>query len=63
MLASTEPLLEYMRQHDIALEAFYILDPLTKRPGGLVDKPLNAIAYRLDKAPEQILLAWAKAKG
>jgi hypothetical protein len=37
--------------------------PVTHRPGGPVDKPVDAIAQRLHATPDQILLAWAKAKG
>lgn len=32
-------------------------------PDGPVDKPVNKIAKRLSIAPEQVLLAWVKAKG
>ncbi|KAH9919462.1 Aldo/keto reductase [Epithele typhae] len=34
-----------------------------KHAGGPVDKPLQSIADRLNAKPEQVLLAWAKAKG
>lgn len=37
--------------------------PLTAMPNGPVDKPVNKIAKRLDITPEQVLIAWAKAKG
>jgi hypothetical protein len=37
--------------------------PLTRRPGGPVDVPVNKIAECRSVAPEQILLAWVKAKG
>ena len=38
--------------------------PLTRYPGGPVDAPVKAAAKRLGGVPEeQILLAWAKAKG
>lgn len=37
--------------------------PLTERPGGPVDVPVNEIAKKLNVAPEQVLLAWVKAKG
>lgn len=37
--------------------------PLTHQPGGPVDGPVKDIATRLDVKPEQVLLAWAKAKG
>jgi diketogulonate reductase-like aldo/keto reductase len=37
--------------------------PITKRPGGPVDKPVNEIASRLNVSADQVLLAWVKAKG
>ena len=37
--------------------------PLTHQPGGPVDGPVNDIAARLNVKAEQVLLAWAKAKG
>ena len=40
-----------------------LCSPLTPQPGGPVDAPVNSIASRLKVAPEQVLLAWAKAKG
>jgi len=57
------PLLEYCAEKGIKIEAYSPLIPLTRYPGGPVDKPVNAIAERLDIAPEQVLLAWIKAKG
>lgn len=52
-----------MSDKDIAVEGYSSLIPLTSRPGGPVDVPMNSIASRLGVAPEQVLLAWAKAKG
>ena len=37
--------------------------PITRQPGGPVDKPVNEIARRLNATADQVLLAWAKAKG
>ena len=37
--------------------------PLTRQPGGAVDKTATKIADRLGVKPEQVLLAWAKSKG
>lgn len=39
------------------------LSPLTQYPGGPVDAPVKAIGARLKATDEQVLLAWAKAKG
>ncbi|KDQ55523.1 hypothetical protein JAAARDRAFT_134095 [Jaapia argillacea MUCL 33604] len=61
--AEQAPILEYGAKHGIVIEAYSSLIPLTSQTGGPVDIPVNAIAARLGKAPEQILLAWVKAKG
>ena len=37
--------------------------PLTRQPNGPVDGPVNDISTKLNVKPEQVLLAWAKAKG
>lgn len=47
----------------VAIEAYSPLKPLTTYPGGPVDKPVNAIAERLEVKPEEALLAWIKSKG
>lgn len=39
------------------------MTPLTSRPGGPVDQPVNQVAKRLSIKPEQVLLAWSRAKG
>lgn len=62
VIKSTEPLLSYMKHHHIVPEGYSSLIPLTSKPGGPVDKPVNAIAKRLNVKPEQVLLAWSKAK-
>ncbi|KAE9394236.1 Aldo/keto reductase [Gymnopus androsaceus JB14] len=57
------PIIHYARKHNISIEAYSALTPLTESRGGPVDAPVNEIAQRLDVAPEQVLLAWVKAKG
>lgn len=37
--------------------------PVTQQPGGPLDKPLQQIGTRLNVTPDQVLMAWAKAKG
>ncbi|KAJ7119706.1 hypothetical protein C8R44DRAFT_737479 [Mycena epipterygia] len=37
--------------------------PITSLPGGLLDVPVSAIAERFGVSMDQVLLAWAKAKG
>ncbi|KAL4255655.1 NADP-dependent oxidoreductase domain superfamily protein [Pleurotus pulmonarius] len=61
--AQQAPILEFSKQNGIVIEGYSTLIPITRSPGGPVDKPLSEIAERLDATPDQILLAWAKAKG
>ncbi|KAL1409302.1 hypothetical protein Q8F55_003281 [Vanrija albida] len=58
----TQPLLDFHKEQNIVTEGYSTLVPLTSRPGGPVDKPVNEIAKRLGAKPEQVLLAWSKAK-
>ncbi|KAG2066644.1 Aldo/keto reductase [Suillus decipiens] len=58
-----KPILEYAAKNGIVIEAYSALSPITKLPGGPLDKPLNEIAAKFSASPEQILLAWTKAKG
>lgn len=60
---STQPLVDFLDKHDIVFEGYSGLIPLTSQKGGPVDKPVDAIAKRLNLAPEQVLLAWSRAKG
>jgi len=57
------PILEFGAAHDIVTEAYSALTPVTSCRGGPVDKPLKKIAERLGATDDQVLLAWAKAKG
>ncbi|KZT32396.1 Aldo/keto reductase, partial [Sistotremastrum suecicum HHB10207 ss-3] len=57
------PTLEYCKEKGIVIEAYSPLSPITRQPGGSLDKPLAAIAKAHNAEPNQILLAWAKAKG
>lgn len=45
------------------LTQFIFPSPLTERPNGPVDRPVHDIAIRLNVKPEQVLLAWGRAKG
>ncbi|OWT40271.1 oxidoreductase [Cryptococcus neoformans Bt1] len=63
VITQTAPLLEYLKEQNIVPEGYSTLIPLTSRPGGPVDKPVNQIAKRLNVNPEQVLLAWSRAKG
>ncbi|TYJ54507.1 hypothetical protein B9479_004831 [Cryptococcus floricola] len=63
VISTQAPLLAYLSQQNIVPEGYSSLVPLTSKPGGPVDKPVREIAERLGKEPEQVLLAWSKAKG
>jgi diketogulonate reductase-like aldo/keto reductase len=58
-----KPILEYAAKNGIVIEAYSALIPITKSPGGPLDKPLNEIAAKFDVTTDQVLLAWTKAKG
>ncbi|KIK50236.1 hypothetical protein GYMLUDRAFT_234712 [Collybiopsis luxurians FD-317 M1] len=61
--AAQAPIIDYAKKHNIVIEAYSALIPLTERPGGPVDVPINKIAKKRNLAAEQVLLAWVKAKG
>lgn len=58
-----KPILDYAAKNGIVIEAYSALVPITKLPGGPLDKPLNELAAKFGATTEQILLAWTKAKG
>lgn len=57
------PTLEYATANGIVIEAYSTLIPITKMPGGPLDKPLSEIATKLGATTDQVLFAWVKAKG
>ncbi|KAG5652489.1 hypothetical protein H0H81_004845 [Sphagnurus paluster] len=61
--AENKSLLEYAAKHNIIIEAYSSLSPITKFPGGPVDAPVNTAAKRLGITATQVILAWVKAKG
>ncbi|KIP10201.1 hypothetical protein PHLGIDRAFT_101545 [Phlebiopsis gigantea 11061_1 CR5-6] len=61
--AEHKALLELSAQHGIVTEAYSSLAPITRYPGGPVDKPVNAAAKRLGATPTQVILAWVRSKG
>ncbi|KAF7304054.1 hypothetical protein MIND_00636800 [Mycena indigotica] len=79
VFAQQKPILEFSKKHGIVIEAYSPLmfvdltflhitrlmqySPLRRNPGGPLDKPVQEIATRLGVTPEQVLLAWTKAKG
>jgi len=58
-----EPILDFATKNGIIIEAYSLLIPVTQQPGGPLDKPLQQIGARLNVTPDQVLMAWAKAKG
>jgi len=56
-------LVEYAAQHEIVIEAYGVLSPITQFPGGPVDAPIAAAAKCRGVTPAQIILAWVRAKG
>ena len=40
-----------------------LVSPITRYPGGPVDKPVLAAAKRLGVTPAQVILAWVRSKG
>ena len=52
-----------MREQYIVPDGYSSLIPLTSRPGGPVDEPVNEISRRFNAKSEKILLAWSKEKG
>ncbi|KAI0789823.1 Aldo/keto reductase [Abortiporus biennis] len=61
--AENKALLEYSAKHGIVTEAYSSLSPITRYPGGPVDKPVNAAAERLGATPTQVILSWVRSKG
>ncbi|KAL0574942.1 hypothetical protein V5O48_007016 [Marasmius crinis-equi] len=58
-----KPVIEFCAKHNIAIEAFSSLTPITQYPGGPVDAPVAAAAKRLGVTPTQVIFLWVKAKG
>ncbi|KAH9919527.1 NADP-dependent oxidoreductase domain-containing protein [Fomitopsis serialis] len=63
VLSRQAPVVAYGARHGIVSEAYSVLIPITRHPGGPLDALLQTICQRLGAEPEQVLLAWAKAKG
>ncbi|TFK52297.1 Aldo/keto reductase [Heliocybe sulcata] len=61
--AEHKSLLEYSAKHGIVTEAYSSLSPVTKFPGGPVDKALAAAGNRIGATPVQVIFKWVQAKG
>ncbi|KZT08249.1 Aldo/keto reductase [Laetiporus sulphureus 93-53] len=62
-LKQQAPILSFCTKHGIVTQGYGVNIPLIIFSGGPVDEPLYAITQRLNAKPEQVLLAWARAKG
>jgi len=56
------PIIEFAKLHNIVIEGYSLLLPITQLPGGALDTPLGKISARLSVTPDQVLMAWAKTK-
>jgi len=50
-------------ENGIITEAYSALTPVTRQPGGPLDKPLADLGKKYKATADQILLAWVKARG
>jgi len=58
-----KPILDLCAKHDIVVEAYSSLAPITTYPGGPVDAPIKTAAKRIGATPTQVVFLWVKAKG
>ncbi|GAW01093.1 Aldo ketoreductase [Lentinula edodes] len=58
-----KPVMDACAKHNIVVEAYSSLSPITTYPGGPVDVPLKAAAQRIGATPTQVVFLWVKAKG
>ncbi|WVR00374.1 hypothetical protein IAU59_007517 [Kwoniella sp. CBS 9459] len=63
VLPAQAPLLEYLQEHNIAVEGYSPLAPLWQDEGTPVFKVVEGLAKELGIPLEQVLLAWSRAKG
>ncbi|KAJ4490160.1 NADP-dependent oxidoreductase domain-containing protein [Lentinula aciculospora] len=56
-------ILDACAKHNIVVEAYSSLAPITTYPGGPVDAPLKAAANRIGASPTQVVFLWVRAKG
>ncbi|KAF8327168.1 Aldo/keto reductase [Cantharellus anzutake] len=61
-LAYEAPVVAYAATHNIVIEAYCSLYPITRRPNGPVTKALEGPSERLKATPTQVLFQWVKAK-
>ncbi|PAV19557.1 Aldo keto reductase [Pyrrhoderma noxium] len=61
--AQQAPIVTAAKAQGIVIEAYSLLIPITRQPGGPLDKPLAKIGARLGATADQVLMAWAHAKG
>jgi len=56
-------LLEYSAKHNIVIEAYGSLAPITQFPGGVLDPVLDKLAKRIGGTSAQVIFKWVLAKG
>ncbi|KAF9524920.1 Aldo/keto reductase [Crepidotus variabilis] len=61
--AEQAPTIDFCNKHGIIVEGYSPLIPVTQLPNGPVTRPLKGAAKRLKATEDQVLLAWARAKG
>ncbi|KZV68439.1 Aldo/keto reductase [Peniophora sp. CONT] len=61
--ASWKGVLELAAKHNIVIEAYSSLSPITAFPGGPLDPVLDRIAARIGGTPAQVIFKWVLAKG
>lgn len=63
VLAETEPLLDYHKHHGIVTEGYSPIKPLRDGSAPGLVKVVGKIATERKVEPDQVLLAWSRAKG
>ncbi|KAF8827890.1 hypothetical protein HHX47_DHR4000503 [Lentinula edodes] len=58
-----KPVVDACAKHNIVVEAYSSLSPITTYPGGPIDVPLKVAAQRIGATPTQVVFLWVKAKG
>jgi diketogulonate reductase-like aldo/keto reductase len=63
VLSESEPLLEFHKHHGIVTEGYSPIRPLRDGSSPSLVKVVEGIARERKVGPDQVLLAWSKAKG
>ncbi|KAH7093880.1 Aldo/keto reductase [Auriculariales sp. MPI-PUGE-AT-0066] len=57
-----KPILDYCAEHNILVQAYNVLTPITQDAGGPLDTPLRAAADARGCTPAQVIFLWLLAK-